>query len=81
MERPGDVHRADGMRPDFPLPQIMTGDLDIAVVGQLPPPQFAFGDQFERGPVQVVGFQEARDCGLSGRQDLEHTPEHANTPS
>ena len=63
MERPGDVHRADVMCPDFPLQQIATGDLDIAIVSQLPSPQFALGDQFERGPVQVVGFEAAREYG------------------
>lgn len=80
MKRPGDAHRVDVMRPDFPLPQIATCDLDIAVVSQLPPPQFALGDQFDRGPVQVVGFEAARECGPLWKQDLEHAPGHANDP-
>jgi hypothetical protein len=37
-------------------PQIATGDLDIAVVGQLPSTNLPFGDQFEPRPVKVVRF-------------------------
>jgi hypothetical protein len=29
VERPADAHRADVMRPNVPLPQIATGDLDF----------------------------------------------------
>ena len=47
------------MRPDFALPQIATGDLDIAVVSQLPPPKFPLSDKFEPGAVKMVGFQAA----------------------
>jgi hypothetical protein len=35
------------MGPDFPFPQVTTGDFDIAVVGQLPPSKFALSDEFE----------------------------------
>jgi hypothetical protein len=45
--------------PDFPLPQIATGDLDIPVVGQLPAANLPFGDEFEPGPVKVIGFEAA----------------------
>jgi len=31
----------------FAFPQIATGDLDIAVVSQLPPPNLPLGDEFE----------------------------------
>jgi hypothetical protein len=33
------------MRPAFPFPQIATGDLDIAVVGQLPTANLPLGDE------------------------------------
>jgi hypothetical protein len=46
-------------RLDFPFPQIATGDLDIPVVGQLPAANLPLGDEFEPGPVQVVGFEAA----------------------
>jgi hypothetical protein len=39
------------MRPAFPFPQIATGDLDIAVIGQLPTANLPLGDQFEPGSV------------------------------
>jgi hypothetical protein len=42
---------------DFPFPQIATGDLDVAVLGQLPAANLPFGDEFEPGAVQVVGFE------------------------
>jgi hypothetical protein len=47
------------MRPDFALPQIATGDLDIAVVGQLPLPKFPLSDKFEPGAVKMAGFEAA----------------------
>ena len=40
----------------FPFPQVATGDLDISIVGQLPAANLPLGDEFEPGPVQVVGF-------------------------
>jgi hypothetical protein len=42
----------------FP-PQIATGDFDIAVVGQLPPPNLSIGNEFEPGPMKMVGFEAA----------------------
>jgi hypothetical protein len=66
------------MRPDFPFPQIATGDLDIAVVGQLPPPKFPLGDQFEPGPVKVVGFEAALRRRSLRKQGLEYAPRNAH---
>ena len=43
-------------RLDFPFSQIATGDLDIPIVGQLPAAKFPLSDEFEPGPVKVVGF-------------------------
>jgi hypothetical protein len=44
-------------RPDFPFPQIATGDLNIPVVGQLPAANLPLGDDFEPCPVKVIGFE------------------------
>src|SRR5438132_241282 len=41
----------------FPLPQVATGDLDISIVGQLLATNLPLGDEFEPGPVQVIGFE------------------------
>jgi hypothetical protein len=38
----------------LPLPQVAASDLDIAVIGQLPPPKLALGDQFEPGSVKMI---------------------------
>jgi hypothetical protein len=62
------------MRPDFPFPQVTTGDLDIAVLRQLPPSKLALGDEFEPGPVKVVGFQTPFGCWGLIEQGLEHAP-------
>ena len=62
------------MRPAFSFSQIATGDLDVAVVGQLPPPNLPLSYEFEPSPVKVVGFEAAfRRRGL-WKQDLEHAP-------
>jgi len=44
-------------RPVFSFPKIATGDLDIAIIGQLPVANLPLGDQFKPGPVKVVGFE------------------------
>jgi hypothetical protein len=62
------------MRSDLALPQIASGNLDIAVVGQLPPSKFALGDEFEPGPVKVIGFQAPLGCWGLIEQGLEHAP-------
>jgi hypothetical protein len=51
------------MRPDFPVPQIATGDLDVPIVGQLPAANFPLGDEFEPGPMKMVGFEAAFSRG------------------
>jgi hypothetical protein len=66
------------MHSDFSFPQITARDLDIAVVGQLPPPNLPFGEEFEPGPVKVVDFEAAFGCGSLTKQDLEHTPGNAS---
>jgi len=51
--------RAWIMRPAFPLPQIASRDLDIAVIGLLLPANLALGDEFEPGPMKMIGFKAA----------------------
>jgi hypothetical protein len=65
-------------RLDRPFPQIATGDLDIPIIGQLPAANLPFGDEFEPGPVKVVGFEAPlRREGLRN-QDLEDAPGNAH---
>jgi hypothetical protein len=67
------------MRPAFSFSQIATGDLDIAVVSQLPPTNFPFGDQFEPCPVEVVCLEAAfRRWGLGEQQHLENASGNAH---
>src|SRR5438270_8858324 len=66
------------VRLDFPVPQIATADLDIAVVGQLPSTNLPFGDQFEPRPVKVVRFEAAFRRRSLWKQDLENAPGHAH---
>jgi hypothetical protein len=66
------------MRPAFPFPQVTTGNLNIAIVGQLPPTKFALSDEFEPGAMKMVGFEAAFRRGFLWKQDLEHAPRHAN---
>jgi hypothetical protein len=57
MKGPAIADGAGMTRPDFPSPQIATGDLDIPIVGQLPAANLPFGDEFEPRPVKMVGFE------------------------
>jgi hypothetical protein len=66
------------MRPALSFPQIATGDLDIAVVGQLPSTDLPFGDQFEPRPVKVVRFEAAFRRRSLWKQVLENASGHAN---
>jgi len=62
------------MRPDFPFPQIAPGDLDIAVVGQLPSPNLLLSDPFDPGSMEMVGFEASFGRRGVWKQDLEHAP-------
>jgi hypothetical protein len=64
--------RAWTTRGDFSFSQIATGDLNITFVGQLPPPNLPLGDEFEPGPMKVVGLDAAFRCGSLTNQDLEN---------
>jgi hypothetical protein len=51
-----------------------SGDLDIAVFGQLAATNLPFRDKFEPGPVKMIGFEASfRRRGL-WKKDLEHAP-------
>jgi hypothetical protein len=64
----------------FAFTEIATGDLDIPIRGQLPPPNLPLSDAFEPRSVKVVGFETAFRRGGLWQQDLEHAPGHANDP-
>jgi hypothetical protein len=66
------------MCPDFPFPQVTTGDFDIAAIGQLAATKLPLGDEFEPGPVKVVGFQTPLGCWGLIEQGLEHAPGDAH---
>jgi hypothetical protein len=74
MKRPADSNGAGMTRLNFPFPQIATGDLDIPVLGQLAATNLPLGDEFEPGPVEVIGFEAPfRRAGFR-KQDLEDAP-------
>jgi hypothetical protein len=67
--------------PQFVFPQISARDFDIAIIGQLPAAQFAFGYQFEPGPLKMVGFEAPlRRWGLR-EQALKDPPADAHNAS
>jgi hypothetical protein len=43
-----------------PLAQIAPGDLDIAIVSQLAAANLPLCDEFEPGPMKMIGFEAAR---------------------
>src|ERR1700730_13438359 len=63
------------------LPQVATGDLDIAVFGQLALTDLTLGDAFEACSLQIIGL----DAPLRGRplrqQALKGAPRDADNPS
>jgi len=56
------------------LPHIATSDLDVAIVGPLPPSNLPLGNEFEPDSMKVVGFETAFRRGGLRKQDLEHPP-------
>lgn len=58
----------------FALTEITAGNLDIAVVGQLPVTNLTLCDKFEPGPIQVIGFEAPFRCRSLIEQGLEHAP-------
>jgi hypothetical protein len=58
----------------FAFPQIAACSLDVRVIGQLPAANLPLGDQFEPGPVKVVGFEAAFRRGGLWKQDLKDAP-------
>jgi hypothetical protein len=65
---------------DLPFAQIASGNLAVAIVGQLEATHLSLGDEFEASSMKVVHFETAlRGWGL-WKQDLEHAPENAHHP-
>src|SRR6516164_10754068 len=60
------------------LPHIATSDLDIAVVGQLPPSNLPLCNEFEPDSMKVVGFKAALRYRALRKQDLKHAPGNAH---
>jgi hypothetical protein len=53
--RVGSVNAGDG--PGIAFTHIAPDDLDIAVIGQLPPPQLPFNNKLKPGPLEVERFE------------------------
>ena len=60
---PGIADGAWMTRLGFPLPQVASGDLDIAIVSQLPTPDLPLHDEFEPSSMEVIGFDAPFRCG------------------
>jgi hypothetical protein len=67
-------------RAEVALAQIPTRDLDIAIVGQLPAADLSLRDQFEPGPMQMVGFQAPLRCRGLVKQRLEDPSRNPDDP-
>jgi len=50
-----------GDRLGIAFAQVAPGDLDIAIIGQLPPSQLPFDRKLEPGPLEVEGFEATWD--------------------
>jgi hypothetical protein len=68
------MHRCLG----FPFAQVATGNLDIAVIGQLPTTDFPFGDELKLGPMEMVGFEASFRRWCLGQQNLENASGNAD---
>src|SRR5215472_9940329 len=53
-------------------------DLDVAIVRQLPPSNLPLCDEFEAGPVKMVGFEASFGRRGLWKQDLENAPGNAH---
>ena len=60
--------------PRFAFSEISAGDFDIAIVGQLPAAQLAFGYQFEPGSVEMIAFEAPLGCRALREQALKDPP-------
>ena len=69
------------MRSDLALPQIAAGDLDIAVIGQQLPANLPLGDEFQPGPMKMIGFEASFRRGGLLKQNLEHPSGTRTLPS
>jgi hypothetical protein len=67
-----------GGRAELAPPQVTPADLDIGIVGQLPAAHLPLGDQFEPGPMHIVGFQAALGCRGLVEEALEYASRNPN---
>jgi hypothetical protein len=58
----------------FAFPEISAGNFDIAIVGQMPAAQLAFGYQFEPGSVEMIAFEAPLGCRALRQQALKDPP-------
>jgi hypothetical protein len=61
-------------RSGIPFTEIPASDLDVGVIGQLPATNLPLGDEFQPGPLQIIGFQAPLRCRGLIEQPLEHAP-------
>jgi hypothetical protein len=75
MKRSGDSRWDASNTPGLLVPAGRDSDLDISpILGQLPAANLALGDEFEPGPVKMVGFEAPFECRGLGKQNLEDAP-------
>ena len=76
--KPSGDNQSDVLLVGCSLPHIATSDLDVAIVGQLPPSNLPLCDEFEPGAVKVVGFEASFGRRGLWKQDLENAPGNAH---
>jgi hypothetical protein len=61
---------------EVPLPEIAPGDLDVAIVGQLPAADLSLGDKLEPSSLQMVRLQAPLRRRALVEEALENPPWH-----
>jgi hypothetical protein len=61
-------------RSGIPFTEISAGDFDVAVLGQLPATDLPLRDEFEPGPMKIIGFQAPFRCRGLVKKRLEYAP-------
>jgi hypothetical protein len=67
-----------GRRAELAVSQIAPGDLDVAVLGQLPATHLPLRDQFEPGPIEIIRFEASLGRRALVEETLEDAPGHPN---
>ena len=63
------------------MTKIAPGDLDVAILGQLPAAHLLLGNQFEPRPMEVIGFQAAFGARALVEESLKHTARYPDDAS